>query len=435
MEISDEKIKELHKRLLISRMRLLCNNGFYGLLLMNARIGLDEECETAYTDGDRIMFSPAFMDELNDGELDFVMMHEVLHMALRHCPRNGERDPQLFNIACDVVVNSNIMHSCGGDEKSISIGKYGVSMHLAPNGEEGYRYTVEEVYEMLKKNSKGSGGRSGNGSGGRSGNGSSGSGGSSGGPKTQKRGSGKAGEGDWDDHEKWTERDGDSASEENEKAAIWAQRVLQAAQAMENRPKDAGDLPLCAEREIKRLTESSVDWRELLNDFVTERITDYSFSPPDRRYGDTGFFLPDLNQPEAEVENILFMVDASGSMTDEQLSEAFSEVKGAIDRFDGALTGWLGFFDAAVTEPQRFEEVEDLKKIKPKGGGGTSFSVIFDYIRKRFDGDEVAAVVILTDGYAAFPRKEAADGLPVLWLINNDEIKPPWGLYARFSTD
>ena len=110
MALSDEKVKGYIKRLLLSRMRILANNGFYGLLLMHMKYSLDESCETAYTDGERIAFSPAFVDELTDAELDFVMMHEILHVALRHCKRTGNRDPFLFNIACNLMssFSSNI---------------------------------------------------------------------------------------------------------------------------------------------------------------------------------------------------------------------------------------------------------------------------------------------------------------------------------------
>ncbi|EPD67454.1 DUF2201 family putative metallopeptidase [Streptomyces sp. HGB0020] len=43
----------------------------------------------------------AFEDE----EWRFVLAHEMLHAALRHGDRCGARDPYLFNIACDYVIN------------------------------------------------------------------------------------------------------------------------------------------------------------------------------------------------------------------------------------------------------------------------------------------------------------------------------------------
>ena len=66
MVVSDEKKNEYVKRILISRMRILCNNGFYGLLLMHMAFSLDENCRTVATDGKRIVFSPDFLDKLND---------------------------------------------------------------------------------------------------------------------------------------------------------------------------------------------------------------------------------------------------------------------------------------------------------------------------------------------------------------------------------
>lgn len=107
MVLSNEKKKEYVKRLVMSRMRLLINNGFYGLLLMHMIYSIDENCETAATDGHRIFFGPKFLDELSDSELDFIMMHEILHVVLQHCMRQGDYDSEQFNIACDIVVNSN----------------------------------------------------------------------------------------------------------------------------------------------------------------------------------------------------------------------------------------------------------------------------------------------------------------------------------------
>lgn len=109
MIISEEKKREYARRLLLSRMRILADNGFYGLLLMHMGYGIDENCSTAATDGKKIIFGPAFLEEISDRELDFVMMHEVLHVVLQHCLRRGKRDGERFNIACDIVVNSNIL--------------------------------------------------------------------------------------------------------------------------------------------------------------------------------------------------------------------------------------------------------------------------------------------------------------------------------------
>ena len=88
MPLTKEDQIKYTSRILFSRLRLLQKHGFYGLLLMHVKFGLDEECETAYTDGEKICFSPLFLDKLSDKELDFILMHEILHIVLFHCFRH-----------------------------------------------------------------------------------------------------------------------------------------------------------------------------------------------------------------------------------------------------------------------------------------------------------------------------------------------------------
>ena len=159
---------------------------------------------------------------------------------------------------------------------------------------------------------------------------------------------------------------------------------------------------------------------------------DYSFSPPDRRFDESPFFLPDFNGKEDIVEDILFMIDTSGSMSDAAITAAYSEIKGAIDQFDGKLKGWLGFFDAAIIEPKPFSSEEEFCVIRPAGGGGTDFQIIFEYVQQHMQ-TLPASIIILTDGYAPFPQEQLAMGIPVLWLLNNEKVEPPWGKVARIS--
>ena len=77
------------------------------------------------------------------------------------------------------------------------------------------------------------------------------------------------------------------------------------------------------------------------------------------------------------------MIDTSGSMSDDMITAAYSEIKGAIDQFDGKLKGWLGFFDAAIVEPKPFTNEAEFRIIKLAGGGGTDFQIIFEYVPKH----------------------------------------------------
>ena len=194
-----------------------------------------------------------------------------------------------------------------------------------------------------------------------------------------------------------------------------------------------GGVPPIIERQLYELKNPQTDWRILLDDFIQEEICDYSFNPPDRRFSETEFFLPDYNDKDYEVADILFMIDTSGSINDRMLSVAYTEIKSAIDQFDGKLQGWLGFFDSDVVEPKPFSGNEDFSKIKAYGGGGTSFKMIFDYVNSQMQDKLPKSIVILTDGLCEFPDQSVTNGIPVLWIINNDFITPPWGKVARIK--
>lgn len=425
MMLSKEKIREYQKRLLLSRMRILCHHGFYGLLLMHMRYAIDEGAQTAYTDGERIAFGPSFLEELSDSELDFVMMHEILHVVLQHCFRGINADSERYNVAADIVVNSNIMLENGSDPCSITLSRYGECMHTAPNGKEGHLYTAEEVYEMLQLTSSkkikpisSSGGSGSDWATGRA-------------KKVQgKAQNGNSAPGNFDDHSHWGELEEDDVLRD-----VWVKRLEDACEAMENREAAMGRglLPAFAQRLLKELRKPQTDWRTILNDFVQEEIADYSFSPPDRRFDDSPFFLPDFNEKYDMLEDILFMIDTSGSISDDMVVAAYSEVKGALDQFDGKLKGWLGFFDAAIIEPKPFESFGELKKIKPAGGGGTDFQIIFEYVSLHMSDHPPICIIILTDGGAPFPQEHLANKVPVLWLLNKENVTPPWGKVARIS--
>jgi len=406
MEISKTKQQEYMRRILIARMTILTRSGFFGLLLMHMKFALDDSIGTAATDGEKIYFDPKFLNEISDRELVFILMHEIMHVALRHVSRTGNRDDFKFNVACDIVVNSNILQAARMDPASITVRRYGESMHLTPKGDEGYKYTAEEVYEMLPPSPKHSCSKPGSGG-------------------KPKQGNGSA-DGFADDHSKWGNVDDEALD------ALWDNRIRDAYEVSKSRAsgKNAGNLPLGIERTLKELLKPRTDWRVLLNDFIQEEVVDYSFMPPDRRFSDSPFMLPDFNETETVVRDILFMIDTSASMSEDEITQAYSEIKGAIDQFGGSLEGWLGFFDAKVLPPVQFTDESEFRVIRPKGGGGTSFKAIFDYVRDGMTDREIASIIILTDGYASFPEESAAMGIPVLWVINNDNVEPPWGRVA-----
>lgn len=396
MALTDTQLRKYTEKILMARMNVMMKNPFFGSLLMHVTLNIDEKCETAYTDMKSICFGTKFLDEISDREVEFVLMHEILHVALQHCKRGHELNQKLFNIACDIVVNSIILEANNMSLSSITLAKYGESMHKLPDGSEGHIYTAEQVYyELLKV------------------------------PHRYISAAGFN-----DSHDMWVESNKDPVQSD-----IWVQHVLEAVKTAERLQSShsGSTVPRFASRILNAKRSRCIDWRKVLHTFLTEELSDYSFSPPDRRFSDADYFIPDFNGYESKecAKNVLFMIDTSGSVSDDELSAAFSEIEYALELFEGRLSGWVSFFDCDVTTPVPFASREDLDSIVPKGGGGTSFRVIFDYVNKKMNDNLPESIVIITDGCAAFPVESITNGIPVLWVITQKSINPPWGVVAR----
>ena len=127
--MNQNTVRKTALRLIDIRTDILSQYPFFGKLLMRLSFGF-ADCETAYTDMKRIVFSPDFADKLNDEQLTFVVLHELMHCVLKHCVRGKGKIHLIYNIACDIVVNSIILEAM--NLKDIMILDEPV-MHIAPD--------------------------------------------------------------------------------------------------------------------------------------------------------------------------------------------------------------------------------------------------------------------------------------------------------------
>ena len=197
--------------------------------------------------------------------------------------------------------------------------------------------------------------------------------------------------------------------------------------------RQCGDVPFGAVAIVKKKKKKEIYWKEVLKEFIQFDVNDYSFMPPDRRYDDTNFFLPDYNDEIEKVENILFMIDASGSMSDKLVSIIFKEIKNCIDEFNGRVKGYVGSFDTNVYNVVPFEDKGELDRYKIRGRGSTSFINIFKYIYENMKNIDLKLIVILTDGYAPYPNEFQTRGKPILWIVTNEVSKPNIGKVLRIN--
>ena len=299
---------------------------FFAMLLMYLKFVAVPGMKKMSTNGRCICFAPDFVDKLYEYELDYILCHQIMHIIYGHIWRPFDRKGDNYHYACDVLTNIRL-YNCGfTDERYPHLGE--VQMKI-PGEKSLVDMSEEEIFEILPYNLYVFDER------------------------TRSRllmdndlwwgqmeDVGTSGEIIIDIPEtevviRTHSDEYDTLREE------WHGRAALAAKTMKlssSDDKGVGDVPDFVKRMIEKMKEPIIDWKKILNNFIQERICDYSFSPPDRRYADTGFFLPDFNEKDFVCKEVLFMVDTSGSVEDEDIAMVYSEIKGAIEQFGGKLT-------------------------------------------------------------------------------------------------
>ena len=415
--------RAVHDSLVKSRINIMFNYSFFGYLVMHLQLLVDYSIETAATDGDKFYYNPYFIKALSAPERSWVIIHEVMHAALKHIWRCGTRIPQKFNYACDYAIHSIMQQFLNKSSGSMQINA-AKSLKMPRNCLYSSKYdgmSAEEIYNLLPDNyqeaaSFGESGQSNNSD------------------DNNSNGQGSSGnQTPLDDHSKWYSKN--TQNDSTIKQRNWDGRMVAAAQvAMQ---KNAGNLPAFMQRLIDKLVNPKLNWLILLHNFIDYEVNDFSFTKCDNRYTEEEWGdikMPSFSDEEEVVKNIVIWIDTSGSISNKELTVAYSEIIGAMYQFS-KLQAKIGFFDAKAYDLHDVENVQDVLKLRPEGGGGTDVVPCFQYIDEKLDDEEVAGIIVITDGYLDWPEESIAKGKPVLWIINNENQKAPWGITAELKID
>ncbi len=425
-----------------ARIRLLLEEPFFGSLLLYLepveRKPEEMAMPTMATDGKHLFYCSDFVLGLKDEYLMTVLVHEIGHIILEHLARTQGRDQMLWNVATDFAVNDVIANT---------FNKHGVRKFDLPPGalfdSHYHDMTAEAIYTQLlgsqKKGGSQKDGDSGSGKGGsRGGTGTSSSQKSSSGtassgkskPKSSGTGkgasnSGKASGGDGDDgdmpqtiddHTPWADWSKDQPNEQVKQD--WRDRVARAATEARNH----GNIPGNWSSIIDEFLEPKLPWTTILLDTVVSNAkNDYRLYPSNKKHIWRGIYLPSTYGERIEI---MYAVDVSGSISDSEIVEAFSELKGICDQFND-YTIHVRTFDTAIRDRWELHPFDPVPKIVT-GRGGTDFREICLEAMKTPD---ISTCVIFTDLEAPFPQE--VKSVPVIWLSVTDK-KAPWGLTIKF---
>ncbi len=367
--MSDLQTKDRIKAALIL---LRSQHPFFGTLALYADIRIDTSLETAGTDGESLFVNPSFISGLDRPKLLGLLVHEILHMALLHNQRRGTRDPLLWNIAADIVVNGMITKLTNYTLPSGAV-FCNALCHLS----------VEEVYEQLPARNDIS-------------------------------------------FDQLTLIDllptTPASLLEKDHAKKWKIAISQARAISDKNGTSIGIDSLGGFREFDAAMTPSLSWQELLWSFLI--ATPCDFQGYDRRFIWKGLYLDAM---EGESLKIAIAIDTSGSVSKDDLSLFIAEVTGILDTYPH-ISAELYYCDSELFGPYQIDSDHSLPQ--PQGGGGTSFQPFFTKIEK--DPPELA--VYFTDGFGHFPA--SPQDYETLWVITQAGIESdaiPFGTIARMN--
>jgi predicted metal-dependent peptidase len=344
-----------------------------------------------------MLYNPEFMDQLEDGHLFGVLMHEFYHIIFEHVtkrlPADGLR--QIDNIAMDLAING-LPEMCGKlpSEKHPGPNISGEPMRACIPGEGMFaEYPSGQTYEWylskLEKDQKDQKGKGANG----------------------QDGDPFEGRDSFDSHDQFG---GEADSTVNEIAKERLKEAIKKAAEEADKASNWGSVSQGVRKEIKERLQSRVDWKKLLRYFVrTSQRADKTSTPRrlNRRF-------PKIH-PGKRVRRqakIAISVDQSGSVDDGMLAAFFTELNKLAEIAEFVVIP----FDTRVAE----DKVYTWKKGKTRKWervlhGGTCFNAPTKWVNERnFDGH-----IVLTDMCAPKPVPSKCQRM---WMTTSYYARNPY---------
>jgi predicted metal-dependent peptidase len=488
------------KLMIKARTKLLMDATFYGSISMGLKLREDHNAFKLWTDGETLGYNPDIVEQMPRNILISAIGELVLHIAHKHHLRMDNRNPDIWNQACDNVV-MDIMRMSGKFTIPPEYNAEDVTRFRGMNTEAIYKILYDEAPKDPDPDGDGEGEGESN-----SEQDQENSGGGDDGGKEQEQeqeqeqeensDSGgdeqKPPESDQDDrgdgnNEKDSDQDSEnrheSSSQENKQdngldenhdnsgkengsdspqdgagenkkqdqkpqsgqgevrtpqlpsgqESPTESELKQMEQNLERDitqaeavAKNMGQGTFELERLIKDLRAPVLPWTELLERFVERAAkNDYSWSVPNHRYMHLGVILPSMRSNE--VGTAIFVVDSSGSVTQEELKLFASEISHVLDAYQNFEVDVMYCADELDPHIDHFTHQDFPITLNPHVWGGTSFAPPFEYIRENLQ--DPTFLVYFTDmGSNRYP--DFTPRYPVLWINTSKSLyygEPPFG--------
>lgn len=417
--------------------------------LSSAYLSLDrEESDTIKTMGvteDKVLYNKDFIAKLNQKQVNFVNIHELMHIIYKHPTYSIGKDLQLYNIAADLYINKLVKSLDSAQYLEMPDGVYcssvdttceSVDMIYADFEKQGHRngyFKAKNKLGNVKKTAfdffyVGKRGYSKNDD------------------KSTFRftlnldGSGLAVAlcGDEEINSDLSNKDGISADKTlSEQLANGTIRKMQVRAELDNNiGKQAGSGNSMIESLVNNMIKPKFDWRKYVQKFcIASNQKETSFKNPDKRmYYQRAIYPGHATSEYNMLENIKIFIDTSGSISSEELQYVLGILHNLFSKYKSKAE--IYSFNTKVSKIREYDctKDRDLKVLNIKDTGGTDAKCIFDWLVNNERKNKTSLVIIITDGY--FCHNYDNDKVrryyknKTLWIMSKDydkAFKPLFG--------
>ncbi|MDR2728955.1 MAG: VWA-like domain-containing protein [Chitinispirillales bacterium] len=376
MKIASVKYKAMPFEYKLARFSLLLRKAypFLGELSMRVNKYRKDINGIAATDGKNLYLNEKLMNELPEECLNFVLLHEILHIILRHIfPKDMPYYAKMYwNIGYDLVVNWLIMrmeYELKRNELPVQPISDTFMTQDDLSGDPSHRI-AESFIEQAKDQGILSAEP----------------------PMTVKL--------KWKSFETEVTNDGSYVFD-----------ILEQIKNSLDEAEVQGLLASCSKAAgntglpyfIKGLLEDIADRRKLPWFLLVKQYLemakdndDYTFCPPDKRMLYSGLILPVSNDEEKALNNALIVIDVSSSVGREELSAQIWQVACILKDLD--FTGSIISFGSEVYQEAPVTDKFSLGKFvnEMNVGGGTDWADVVEYVKKHKKGAK--PIIVFTDG-------------------------------------
>ena len=388
-------------KLTSTRIDLVRGYPFLGFLVMSTEYFFTDDINTMAATtigGNKIYVNEKFINETlkNRAQRAFVIAHECLHIFLEHIGRQTENayDPQLWNVATDYCINSYLVELNNKQIEMPVFGLYDVKFK-GMSSDEIYHKLLEENDNNAQQAAAAHGA----------------------GMDPNEMGDGQGGNGNgkgqcpMDEVGKEPMSDAEKIENQQKCAAALGQSDINAIKQMGS---GAADLV----RAFEDLIDPKIPWTSMLREFVTTSARTHSTYNRISRRSSGNVIFPSMTGDHIRVA---FGIDTSGSMSNEDLTEAMTELHSIIEDFDS----WEVMLMSCDTEAHEIgvyssEDGDDWTSVDKGlvGGGGTEMSVMIEYANEVEDPYNV--LIIVTDGYVPEePMDAEVEDMPVIAVVTS----------------